>query len=386
MSLPVSSKITARRYNLKLDLRCPLVSKVTMASLQLMEEEDRKYVKTRKEIVKDWICSKKYSIILTSFLAFAFGLILYIHFHHQSHQLKLHAKMDAMEDKLAKSLEHSKKAQEDSKNKIENVRADLNKTIVEKSAFHLNQTKMMNSDLERKINSKIDEVSEKHQNLSKHQDFHVKAASPSTCQELQNYGYSENGVYLIDPDGRYQGNAAFYVYCNFVYGTTNILVHPNSKTFNITSLKNDHLIPIEYETSFENIQTLIRNSVSCYQEITFDCNAMPLHSVELNHGFWRDKYGVERYFFDGSDMNSRNCKCSNDGQCQGKQDALCYCDLTSKLGMQDKGRITADWLLPISEFGYRFFGHSRNGFGRVTIGDIICTGEFWRWISAGMIS
>ena len=110
---------------------------------------------------------------------------------------------------------------------------------------------------------------------------------------------------------------------------------------------------------------------------------MPLHSVEINHGYWKDKYGIERYFFDGSDMKSRNCKCSNDGECQGNPDALCYCDLRSDFGMQDKGRITADWLLPITEFGYKTFGRSlQNGFGKVTIGDIICTGKIVNYLAS----
>ena len=330
-----------------------------MASLQvhLMEEEKPKYVKSRKELVKEWVCFRKWSIILTSCLVLAFATIVYLHFHHQSYQSTLHEKIDAMEAKITKTLEHSKMVHEDTKGKIDNV-------------------KNQNRDLEQKLNAKIDEIDVKHQNLSKHHDFHVKAGSPSTCQELQNYGYNENGVYLIDPDGRYQGNAAFYVYCNFKYGTTNILVNRSSNTFNISSeaLKVDYSIPIAYETSIENIITLIQNSVSCYQEITFDCQNMPLHSIELNHGYWKDKFGIERYFFDGSNMDSRNCKCSNEGECQGKSDALCYCDLRPIFGMQDKGRITADWLLPITEFGYRFHGHSLHGFGTVNIGDIICSG------------
>ena len=49
--------------------------------------------------------------------------------------------------------------------------------------------------------------------------------------------------------------------------------------------------------------------------------------------------------------------------------------------MEDKGRITADWLLPITEFGYRFHGHSldtftlQNGTAQVKIGDVICSSK-----------
>ena len=46
--------------------------------------------------------------------------------------------------------------------------------------------------------------------------------------------------------------------------------------------------------------------------------------------------------------------------------------------MEDQGKITTDWLLPITKFGYRFHGHPldtftlQNGSAKVTIGDIVC--------------
>ena len=72
------------------------------------------------------------------------------------------------------------------------------------------------------------------------------------------------------------------------------------------------------------------------------------------------------------------------GYCQGNQvdKALCNCDLRSQRNEADKGVITAQWLLPIQEFGYRFLGHSlitfgrfKNGTANVTIGDLICQGK-----------
>ena len=72
------------------------------------------------------------------------------------------------------------------------------------------------------------------------------------------------------------------------------------------------------------------------------------------------------------------------GYCQGNQvdKALCNCDLRSQRNQADKGVITAQWLLPIQEFGYRFLGHSlitfgrfKNGTANVTIGDLICQGK-----------
>ena len=89
--------------------------------------------------------------------------------------------------------------------------------------------------------------------------------------------------------------------------------------------------------------------------------------------------GNERYFYDGFNATSRKCKCGNDdGECQKNKDALCNCDLRPKFGMEDQGKITTDWLLPITKFGYRFHGHPldtftlQNGSAKVTIGDIVC--------------
>ena len=94
--------------------------------------------------------------------------------------------------------------------------------------------------------------------------------------------------------------------------------------------------------------------------------------------------GKERYFYDGWNQNSRNCQCGNEGGCQSNQNALCNCDLRPRDGTKDPGIIRTEWLLPITEFGYKFHGHSlntfagKNGSATMQIGDIICRGNYFK--------
>ena len=222
--------------------------------------------------------------------------------------------------------------------------------------------------------------------------FHSKAASAQSCRELYEHGFTESGYYLVDPDGRYTGQTSFEVFCERAYQwyvreynyLTKII--PKTRTFNISSqLSEDFNVKIDYNATSQQIQALIENSGTCYQEITFECLVMPLHFEEINHGYWKDRFGTERYFFDGIDYKGRKCECSNtddnaDNQCQSSKSALCNCDLRSKFNSKDKGTIQAQWILPITEFGYKFHGHSlntfnaQNGSATVTIGDLICKG------------
>ena len=170
---------------------------------------------------------------------------------------------------------------------------------------------------------------------------------------------------------------------NFWVHNYHTKIIPKTRSFDISSqLSEDFKVDIQYNATTKQIQTLIENSGTCYQGITFRCLVMPLHFEENNHGYWNDRTGTERYFFDGIDYKGRKCQCSNgDGQCQSSKSALCNCDLRSKYESKDEGTIRAQWVLPISGFGYKFHGHSLNTFNAlngsatVTIGDLICEGN-----------
>ena len=144
---------------------------------------------------------------------------------------------------------------------------------------------------------------------------------------------------------------------------------------------------MKYTATKEQIESLIKNSGHCLQEIKIGCRAMPLHYGKTNHAYWQDRNYRENHFFHGYDANSRRCKCSYEAggwQSRGclNDDVECNCDLRSKNPTEDYGIIGADYLLPITAFGYRFDGHSLDTFNggvnasaQVQIGDIICGGS-----------
>ena len=221
--------------------------------------------------------------------------------------------------------------------------------------------------------------------------FHSRAAAARSCQELYDHGFRQDGYYWIDPDGRYQGNVAFEVYCKNLqhsYLTTQTIVPTNTdgQLEIFAKSKDDFKFPMKYKPSMKQLKELIRNSGFCYQAINVECHMLPLHFQENNHGYWLDNNGTPRYFYDGAEPEGRGCECSHSiesGYCQDNlnQRVLCNCDLRSKIENSDKGIITAQWLLPIKEFGYKFLGHSlntfdeTNGTAKVTIGDLICEGK-----------
>ena len=92
---------------------------------------------------------------------------------------------------------------------------------------------------------------------------------------------------------------------------------------------------IAYEATIEQLRLLIENSGSCYQNISFDCYQMAL---KLTSAWWHDFKNRDVDFFDGTNAKVRQCS-------KGK----CNCDGTSEW-KRDEGKITADWLLPITGF------------------------------------
>ena len=219
-------------------------------------------------------------------------------------------------------------------------------------------------------------------------DFHSKAAAARSCQELYDHGFTQSGYYLVDPDGRYSGQSSFEVYCHFYkpsdyYDEIDIytVIAPKTRQFEMPSTTDqDFSARIEYNASLKQIESLITNSV-CYQYITYKCLLMPLHYEDTNRGYWKDRSDTERYFFDGYDFKGRDCKCKNSyPKCE--NNALCNCDTRSKYDSEDQGIIMSDWILPITEIGYHFHGHTynhlnlQNGSATIIIGDLRCRGNF----------
>ena len=338
-----------------------------MADHQFIEEvadnAKNDTIRTRFKAAKTWIWNRKCQLTLVTLIIIVFVIILQVN---AQQQAKLHAKINQL-----------------SKNQS-NLRSDLQAKLSTKIG-HLKEA----HENETKINSKkIVDLEGKDNYLMEKTAFHSKAASAQSCRELYEHGFTKDGYYLVDPDGRYTGQPSFEVFCQFCrfcmkhHAYTKVI--PKTRTFEISSqLSEDFFTEIVYDGNVKQIEGLIEHSGSCWQQIKFGCLVMPLHFEGINHGFWKDRSGTERYFYDGMDYNGRKCQCSNtNGQCQSNKNALCNCDVRPKFHSEDKGTIRAEWILPITAFGYKFHGHSlntfnaQNGSATVTIGDLVCKDEF----------
>ena len=137
-----------------------------------------------------------------------------------------------------------------------------------------------------------------------------------SCEDLKSQGVSKNGEYYVDPDGNGQGEDPILVSCDFEQGTTS--VHHN--VLNQTEIPrcNDgpgcSKIELLYEAPMSQIRTLVDQSVSCSQEIRFECLLAPLKQYGENFGWWTDYQGHPKYFFDGNSTSNayHTCACAND--------------------------------------------------------------------------
>ena len=175
-------------------------------------------------------------------------------------------------------------------------------------------------------------------------DFHLRHGSAESCKELKAIDddfATTNGIYAIDPDGRYKGNHAFEVFCDFNKDITRISAH-FSKT---ESVDKTTIFKFKYEPSLAQINGLIEASGSCYQEINVNCPEIP--TALINRIFWIDKNGEKHEL--------------------PKDQALTECQ---KLKIDYK--IAKDWLLPITGVGIE----SSHFAGNITIGDLSCSSKF----------
>ena len=132
-----------------------------------------------------------------------------------------------------------------------------------------------------------------------------------SCEDLKSQGVSKNGEYYVDPDGNGQGEDPILVSCDFEQNTTS--VHHNVPNQTEIPRCNDgpgcSKIEFLYEAPMSQIRTLIDQSVSCSQEIRFDCLLAPLKQYGENFGWWTDYQGHSRYFLDGDSTSDSYHTC-----------------------------------------------------------------------------
>ena len=227
-------------------------------------------------------------------------------------------------------------------------------------------------ELEHKMNDINDEV-EYLRELS-------KLLSVRTCEEMHDYGVNKSDYYLVDPDGPLNGEEPIRVYCDFTedYGFTRIS-HDTEQKIEVAHCNDPgcYARPIVYDSSMEQIKTLIELSNSCSQPIRYDCFASSLQTEGVNYGYWIDKNGEDQIYWTGANYGNHVCSCHFSEEGCVEESTLsntCNCDSKVPAELFDEGYIDNSTALPITEL--RFGGldyDAQSGFH--TLGKLSCGGK-----------
>lgn len=205
-----------------------------------------------------------------------------------------------------------------------------------------------------------------------------KLLSVRTCDEMYDYGLTKSDYYFIDPDGPLNGEEPIHVYCDFTEGLTQIS-HDSEDNIEVTHCPDPgcYSRPIIYNSSMEQIKTLIELSESCKQLIRYDCYVSALEDEGIDFGYWVDRNGQSQIYFTGENYGNHVCSChfSEEGCTSGDiLDTKCNCDSKITKFLYDEGYITNSSALPITEL--KFGGMTAEGQTAFhTLGKLSCGGK-----------
>lgn len=199
----------------------------------------------------------------------------------------------------------------------------------------------------------------------------------ATCAGYKNIGLEKPSNCILDSDGT--GRLAPYtISCEVIEnGKIATVVHHNKeKAVNVTDgadlIRGSFFHVVDYELNMEQMEALIKNSVTCRQFLRFDCyNAALLNSPSgPPNAMWHTRRGEIKSYWGGVPDGGSGCKCGLTRSCL-RKDKLCNCDSLNNRWVQDSGYIENKDLLPITRM--HFTGIHR-GFGHVTLGPLECFG------------
>eukprot|EP00057_Strongylocentrotus_purpuratus_P008876 XP_011663350.1 PREDICTED: uncharacterized protein LOC105437901 [Strongylocentrotus purpuratus] len=195
-----------------------------------------------------------------------------------------------------------------------------------------------------------------------------------SCAEWKRKGYTSNGFYTIDPDGRNNGVDPYRVYCDMTTdASTGITTFEHQETNR--SLVTDVEAPFSFirnitygDKSVNQVATGADISGECYQYIKYEC----YHSVITGFAAWYDRDGTQKNYWGGATVDTRQCACGISGSCtNGHQ---CNCDNDDDAWREDSGYLTDKTTLPVTEMRFGDTGQE-NEYGYYTLGPLYCKGD-----------
>jgi len=226
---------------------------------------------------------------------------------------------------------------------------------------------VIGEDMQPWVNRELDTLKGRLQQLEQENMF-LKTKSLKTCEELKWNNVNTSGTYYLDPDST--GSPSQF-YCDFEKGYTEV-GHDHEDTTEIGYCEGEGCfsLALTYSVPMQQIQALIASSETCEQEIKFECKLAPLKNKAfgIQYGWWTDREGDKKYYFDGDDEDNWICDSSTNA-------GVCRCDVSLvPLWNHDTGKITQKGSLPISTFNYGGFFHVQQA-AKITIGRLRCSGK-----------
>ncbi|XP_030841851.1 EGF and laminin G domain-containing protein [Strongylocentrotus purpuratus] len=195
-----------------------------------------------------------------------------------------------------------------------------------------------------------------------------------SCAEWKRKGYTSNGYYTIDPDGRNNGVDPYRVHCDMTTdASTGITTfeHQEANRSLVTGAEVafSFVRNITYgDKSVDQVATGADISGECYQYIKYECH----HSHLTGYTAWYDRDGKLKNYWGGATVDSGQCACGISGSCTNGHP--CNCDTNDNTWREDSGYLTDKTSLPVTEMRFGDTG-STSEYGYYTLGPLYCKGD-----------
>lgn len=212
----------------------------------------------------------------------------------------------------------------------------------------------------------------------------------------------KSGMFYIDLDGQGVGEPPIYVYCNMTDGTTSIGHDITDEVVTVDKCPTAGCFSreITYDASPTQLESLVRMSDRCTQQIKIDCFSVPLEYNGVQYAWWVDRRGSPRYFWSGNQSNAmavdrrsnHTCQCGIDYN-ENKQSSSscvdlnhkCQCDSLAPVALSDDGLISDKDLLPVTRLHFGRTAIPRTLI-KFTLGRLNCKGQNSLSSGDGLIS
>jgi hypothetical protein len=142
-------------------------------------------------------------------------------------------------------------------------------------------------------------------------------------------------------------------HCHFLFATGHQAMNETHVTNAEGATECEFLLKLQYtNVTMGQLLNLVDASGQCAQYISWRCHAAAISVVRKDGSsttftYWMNRNDKPRYYWDGSDSNSKLCACGAKGQCA-NPDRPCNCDSNDDVWRLDEGYIRNKQDLPIT--------------------------------------